>query len=161
MHFKILLRLIHMPDQPSSLRWCQAVKGNLTPAWIKTRRAVAETIGREGGKSSYKNAWSSAICHQKTSPCNPYLLPWPCCYQNPLLSSFLRIPLALSMQERCVGIDPAATDNAVLRETHQLLMAMQIVETRELFTVISLWFAKCPCLMWSLTWYIIPLQFKQ
>lgn len=42
------------------------------------------------------------------------------------------------MQQRCTGIDPAAIDNAVLRETHQLLMAMQIVETRELFTVISL-----------------------
>lgn len=55
-----------------------------------------------------------------------------------LLSSVLRICLALSMQERCTGIDPAAIDNAVLRETHQLLMAMQIVETRELFTVISL-----------------------
>lgn len=42
------------------------------------------------------------------------------------------------MQERYTGIDSAAIDNAVLRETHQLLMAMQIVETRELFTVISL-----------------------
>lgn len=55
-----------------------------------------------------------------------------------LLPLLLRISLVLNMQKRYTGIDPAAIDNVVLRETHQLLMAMQIVETRELFTVISL-----------------------
>lgn len=151
-----------MPDQPSNTRWRQAVKGNLTPAWIKTCRTVVKKIGREGGDISYENAWLSEIFPHlqknitlKFLPASFTLLP-----SVFLLPSLLRISLALSMQERCAGIDPAAIDNAVLRETHQLLMAMQIVETRELFTVISLWFGKCPCLMWSLTWYIIPLQFK-
>lgn len=152
-----------MPDRPSSPRWRQAVKGNLIPAWIKTCRTVVKKNRQgRGGDSSYENAWSPEIFPHLQKNVTLKFLPASFTFLPSvfLLPSLLRISLALSMQERCAGIDPAAIDNAVLRETHQLLMAMQIVETRELFTVISLWFGKCPCLMWSLTWYIIPLQFK-
>lgn len=163
--FKPFLNGSTCQSRPCSLRTCQVVKGKRTAARIKICRTVFKNASGERGERN-ENEQLPAILPWNTAHLQKYPLKIPTCSSHLAAIRFLllllaRNSLALNMQERCTGIDPAAIDNAVLRETHQLLMAMQIVETRELFTVISLWFGKCPCLMRSLTWYIIPLPFKQ
>lgn len=54
------------------------------------------------------------------------------------------------MQKGSRGLGPTAADNTRPKKSHQLLTAMQIAESRKLFTVIASRFAKYPIVMGSL-----------